>query len=139
VPFLPVGGQAVLEGVMMRSPSKVAVTVRRGDGSLATMERPFSSLTRRYRILGIPVLRGAVSLFETLYLGISALNFSAEEATKDGAPAPGEKSSSLPGAAQMGSGSCCSWCSRPASPPGSASPTASPSGWWTACSGCWRS
>jgi len=101
VPFLPVGGQAVLEGVMMRSPSKVAVTVRRGDGSLATMERPFSSLTRRYRILGIPVLRGAVSLFETLYLGISALNFSAEEATKDGAPAPGEESSSLPGAAQM--------------------------------------
>jgi uncharacterized protein YqhQ len=100
VPFLPVGGQAVLEGVMMRSPSKVAVTVRRGDGSLATMERPFSSLTRRYRALGIPVLRGAVSLFETLYLGISALNFSAEEATK-GEPGADGKPSSFQGAAQM--------------------------------------
>ena len=45
MPFLPVGGQAVIEGVMMRSPSKIAVAVRRSDGSLATMERPFVSLT----------------------------------------------------------------------------------------------
>ena len=78
MPFLPVGGQAVIEGVMMRSPSRVAVAVRRMDGSLAFMERPFSSITRRVRALGLPVVRGAVSLFETLFLGISALNFSAD-------------------------------------------------------------
>ena len=72
MPFLPVGGQAVIEGVMMRSPSRVAVAVRRMDGSLAFMERPFVSITRRYKVLALPVVRGAVSLFETLFLGIGA-------------------------------------------------------------------
>ena len=47
------------------------------------MERPFSSITRRVKALGLPVVRGAVSLFETLYLGITALNFSADEAMRD--------------------------------------------------------
>lgn len=96
MPFLPVGGQAVIEGVMMRSPSRVAVAVRRPDGSLAFLERPFTSLTRRVPALGVPVVRGAVSLFETLYLGVTALNFSADEATRDEAAAgrratPGER------------------------------------------------
>jgi len=86
MPFLPVGGQAVIEGVMMRSPSRVAVAVRRADGSLAMMERPFVSITRKVRLLGLPVVRGAVSLFETLALGISALNFSADEASKGAEP-----------------------------------------------------
>src|SRR5262245_57302181 len=83
MPFLPVGGQAVIEGVMMRSPSRMAVVVRRPDGSLATMEKPFTSITQRIKWLGLPVIRGAVSLFETLYLGITALNFSADEASKE--------------------------------------------------------
>lgn len=83
MPFLPVGGQAVIEGVMMRSPSRIAVAVRRADGSHSTMERPFESITRRYKVLSLPVVRGAVSLFETLFVGISALNFSADEAAKD--------------------------------------------------------
>lgn len=78
MPFLPVGGQAVLEGVMMRSPSLVGVAVRRADGTFATLEKPFVSITRRVPVLGWPVLRGAVSLFETLSLGITALNFSAD-------------------------------------------------------------
>jgi uncharacterized protein YqhQ len=94
MPFLPVGGQAVIEGVMMRSPSRVAVAVRHQDGSIVFKERPFISATRRFKALGLPVVRGAVSLFETLALGISALNFSADEATRDesqpqGAPAAG--------------------------------------------------
>ena len=83
MPFLPVGGQAVIEGVMMRSPSKVAVAVRRADGTLAFSEREFISITRRYKALALPVIRGAVSLFETMYLGITALNFSADEVTRD--------------------------------------------------------
>lgn len=92
MPFLPVGGQAVIEGVMMRSPSAIAVAVRRYDGSLGSMERPFTSITRKVRALGIPVVRGAVSLFETLYLGVTALNFSAEEASKEDPKAETKKS-----------------------------------------------
>lgn len=83
MPFLPVGGQAVIEGVMMRSPSLMAVAVRRPDGSIGYLERPFTSITRKYKLLGLPVIRGAVSLFETLILGVSALNFSADEAVKE--------------------------------------------------------
>lgn len=82
MPFLPVGGQAVLEGVMMRSPTRMAVAVRRPDGTLGFLEKPFESVTRRFKWLGIPVVRGAVSLFETLALGMTALNFSADEATR---------------------------------------------------------
>jgi uncharacterized protein YqhQ len=91
MPFLPVGGQAVVEGVMMRAPSKIAVAVRRGDGSIAYMDRPFESVTRRHKLLGLPVVRGAVSLFETMYVGILALNFSADEAAKDEPAKEGEK------------------------------------------------
>jgi uncharacterized protein YqhQ len=47
------------------------------------MQRPFVSVTRRVALLGLPVLRGAVALFETLFLGITALNFSADEIAKD--------------------------------------------------------
>ena len=83
MPFLPLGGQAVIEGVMMRSPTQVAVAVRRPDGSLGYLERRFESVTRRVKLLGIPVVRGAVSLFETLALGITALNFSADEASRN--------------------------------------------------------
>lgn len=100
VPFLPIGGQAVIEGVMMRSPTRVAVAVRRPDGSLGFMERPFESVTRRVKGLGLPVVRGAVSLFETLYLGISALNFSADEAVKDDKIAT-KKAPAWQGAAQV--------------------------------------
>ena len=100
MPFLPVGGQAVIEGVMMRSPSRVAVAVRRPGGAIALMEKPFDSITRRHRLLGLPIVRGAVGLFETLTLGISALNFSADEATRGEAAATG-KPSAVQGSAQL--------------------------------------
>ena len=101
MPFLPVGGQAVIEGVMMRSPTRVAVAVRRGDGTIAIMERRFESITRRIKLLGLPVIRGAVSLFETLYLGIGALNYSADEVARDEAPAGPKKSSGVGSVAQI--------------------------------------
>src|SRR5689334_19773745 len=94
MPFLPVGGQAVIEGVMMRSPSKMSVAVRRPDGTLATLDRPFSSVTQRHKALGLPVVRGAVSLFETMFLGITALNFSADEAARE----PAQEVKKKPGA-----------------------------------------
>jgi len=83
MPFLPVGGQAVLEGVMMRAPSRVAVAVRRPDGSFAYLDRPFASITSKVKFLGWPVVRGAASLFETMFVGMTALNFSADEAAKE--------------------------------------------------------
>jgi len=101
MPFLPVGGQAVIEGVMMRSPSRMAVAVRRPDGTLAFLERPFASLTRRFKPLGWPVLRGAVSLFETLGLGFAALNFSAEEAGRAEGAVPGARPSGAQQAVQF--------------------------------------
>jgi uncharacterized protein YqhQ len=88
MPFLPVGGQAVIEGVMMRAPSRVAVAVRRADGGIALTERPFRSVTMRHPLLTLPVVRGAVGLFETLQLGVAALNWSAEESIKSETPAP---------------------------------------------------
>jgi len=91
MPFLPLGGQAVIEGVMMRSPTQVAVAVRRPDGSIAFLEKHFESITRRVKPLGWPVLRGAVSLFETLSLGVSALNFSADESSQESGAKPGTK------------------------------------------------
>jgi uncharacterized protein YqhQ len=102
MPFLPVGGQAVIEGVMMRSPSRMAVAVRRADGTLAFLERPFHSITKRVKPLGWPVVRGAVSLFETLGLGVAALNFSAEEASQAAdAPAAAAKPSAVQQGVQL--------------------------------------
>jgi uncharacterized protein YqhQ len=101
MPFLPVGGQAVIEGVMMRSPTRMAVAVRRPDGSVGFLETAFESVTRRVKPLGWPVLRGAVSLFETLGLGVRALNFSADESEKTESTA-GNKPSAGAQAAQYG-------------------------------------
>jgi uncharacterized protein YqhQ len=81
--YAPVGGQAVIEGVMMRSPRMVATAVQRSSGDIHVQVEPFSSLTKRKRILGIPVLRGMVGMVETLALGLRCLSFSASEAAKD--------------------------------------------------------
>jgi uncharacterized protein YqhQ len=95
---LLVGGQALIEGVMMRSPGAYGVAVRRPDGSLAFQRGKVASLAARYPFLKLPVLRGVAVLFQSLALGIRALNFSAAEAIaepgKDAEPAapPAEKS-----------------------------------------------
>jgi uncharacterized protein YqhQ len=74
------GGQAVLEGVMMRSPSGFAVAVRRPDGEVAYLAETAPAWTARHRLLKLPVLRGVVTLFQSLALGLRALNFSSETA-----------------------------------------------------------
>jgi uncharacterized protein YqhQ len=88
---LLVGGQALIEGVMMRSPGAYGIAVRRPDGSLAFQRGKVASLARRYPFLKLPVLRGVAVLFQSLAIGIRALNFSAEEAMaalpKETAPA----------------------------------------------------
>ncbi len=80
VPPYTIGGQAVLEGVMMRSPTAVATAVRRADGEIVVTHRPFRGITSRYPILNVPIVRGGINLIETLYLGMQSLNYSAEQA-----------------------------------------------------------
>jgi uncharacterized protein YqhQ len=70
------GGQAVIEGVLMRSPRRLAVAVRSPGGEIVVDNREFLSYSRRFRILGLPILRGAASLLESLAIGVKALNFS---------------------------------------------------------------
>src|ERR671932_428141 len=73
---MTVGGQAVLEGVMMRSPSNWAVAVRKPDGEIAQVTQPISSVMARHRLLRLPILRGVVALGESLAIGFRALAFS---------------------------------------------------------------
>ncbi len=74
------GGQAVLEGVMMRSPKAYAVAVRRPDGEIVYLAEQLPAWTATHRLLRLPVLRGVATLFQSLGLGIKALNFSSENA-----------------------------------------------------------
>ena len=80
--YSPVGGQAVIEGVMMRSPHKVATAVRLADGTIQVETRDYTSLSRRYPILGLPILRGAIVLVESLRIGVGALSYSADAAVR---------------------------------------------------------
>jgi uncharacterized protein YqhQ len=80
---LAIGGQAVLEGVMMRSPNAIATAVRTPEQRIVIRKKPFRSVVRRLPFLNIPVLRGGVHLLETLGLGIDALMFSADQAASE--------------------------------------------------------
>ncbi len=71
----------MIEGVMMKSPDRIATSVRRTNGEIESRVRPYVSLSRKQKVLGIPVLRGAVNLFEQLFIGIGALTYSAEVAS----------------------------------------------------------
>jgi len=77
---LLIGGQALIEGVLMRSPGAYGIAVRRPDGSLALQRAKVSSIAKRWPVLKLPILRGVAVLFQSLFLGIQALNFSALEA-----------------------------------------------------------
>ena len=86
---LLVGGQALIEGVMMRSPGAYGIAVRRPDGSIAFQRGKVASLAKRYPFLKLPLLRGVAVLFQSLAIGIRALNFSAEQAmAQPDQPAP---------------------------------------------------
>lgn len=80
--YSPIGGQAVIEGVMMRSPGKVATAVRLPDGTIQVQTREFVSISRRAKFFGLPIVRGAVVLVESLRIGVQALAFSAEAAVQ---------------------------------------------------------
>jgi len=74
---LIVGGQAVMEGVMMRTPSAYGIACRKSDGSIVTTAEALPKWSDKYKWLSWPVLRGGATLIQSMALGVKALNFSA--------------------------------------------------------------
>lgn len=74
---LIVGGQAVIEGVMMRTPSAYAIACRKYDGTIVTTAESLPKWSDKYKWLNLPVLRGGATLIQSMALGVKALNFSA--------------------------------------------------------------
>ena len=73
-----IGGQAVIEGVMMKGLHEYATSVRTPEGEIHTEMVPYESLSQRHKILGIPFLRGIINFAESMYIGMSTLTYSAE-------------------------------------------------------------
>ena len=80
---LIVGGQAVIEGVMMRTPNAYAIAVRKADGTIVNISARMPKWSDKYPLLKLPVLRGSAVLVQSMGLGIKALNYSANEAFGD--------------------------------------------------------
>src|SRR5690349_8620069 len=93
---LLVGGQAVVEGVMMRAPHSFSVAVRREDGSISVHSEPVVRPAERYPILRFPILRGLGTLGQAMWLGIRALRISAFAALNVEKDAEKEKKESSP-------------------------------------------
>src|SRR5258708_20539627 len=86
-----VGGQAVMEGVMMRAPHSYCIAVRRATGEIVTQESPIARMSEMYPIFKLPILRGVATLGQAMSLGIKSFQFSAnvalaDENKKEGAP-----------------------------------------------------
>ena len=82
-----IGGQAVIEGVMMKGPNKIATTVRKPDGSLVNEIKPCGKV-RSNKFFKLPIIRGCVGFFDSMILGVSALMFSAKFFDVEGDEAP---------------------------------------------------
>ena len=78
-----VGGQAVIEGVMMRAPHSYCIAVRKPNGELVTQEAPLHKVSDKYPIFKLPVFRGVGTLGQAMYLGVKALRFSANAALEE--------------------------------------------------------
>lgn len=80
---ITIGGQAVIEGVMMRGPELTATAVRTPEGRIEVSAKPVNSISDRYPVLKKPLLRGCVSLLESLVIGIRSLGYSAQMAGEE--------------------------------------------------------
>ena len=80
---LAVGGQAVIEGVLMRDAAKTATAVRLPNGEIAVEMHPVTSIRDRYPVLNLPLIRGSVIMVESLVIGMRALSFSAQAAGEE--------------------------------------------------------
>jgi uncharacterized protein YqhQ len=88
-----VGGQAVMEGVMMRAPHSYCVAVRKANGSMVTGEKPLVRLSEKHKIFKFPLIRGVATLCQAMKLGYDALRFSTNVALEDLAAANPERAS----------------------------------------------
>ncbi len=82
------GGQALIEGIMMRGPKKQAVVVRKPDGELEIQEKELKFIKDRFPVLGWPLIRGVVNFCGSMYSGVTALMYSAEFFSEDGEEEP---------------------------------------------------
>lgn len=78
-----IGGQAVIEGVMLKTKSKIAIAVRKSKGRISVKKQKCKSLTEQHKVFGLPFVRGIIILFEMMFIGIKALNYSANEALEE--------------------------------------------------------
>src|SRR6185369_476495 len=93
-----VGGQAVMEGVMMRAPHSYCVAVRKPNGEVVTEQMPLARMSEQYKIFSYPIFRGIGTLYQALKLGGRALKFSASAALDDpNQPAGKEPPKEAPG------------------------------------------
>ena len=92
-----IGGQAVIEGVMMRSPQSFAVAVRRPSGTLAVTQDSVRRLTEKHPIFKFPIFRGLGTLGQALVLGVRALHYSAQQALGEPGDGPDKKKEKLTG------------------------------------------
>ncbi len=92
---IAVGGQAVIEGVMIRGKRSIATAIRRASGEIILKKEPFQPLSSRYPLFKLPILRGAVGIIEMLFIGMKTLNFSAEMAMQDVDPKENKTQSNI--------------------------------------------
>lgn len=82
-PSLAFGGQALIEGVMMRSGANMVMCVRQPNDGIVTHAEEIKSIVKKHRVLGLPFLRGIILLFETMYYGMKGIFFSANVAMEE--------------------------------------------------------
>lgn len=73
-----IGGEALIEGVMMRGPDDIAIAIRKSDGEIIIDKKPLKTLAKRHSFFKLPIIRGAVGMFESMVIGMRALLYSAE-------------------------------------------------------------
>jgi len=73
-----IGGQAVIEGVMMRGPESIATSIRKSNGEIIVDKKPYKSFSQRIKIFRFPIVRGVIAFFESMIMGMKSLMFSAE-------------------------------------------------------------
>lgn len=96
-----VGGQAVMEGVMMRAPHSYCVAVRRASGEIVTEQEPLAKVSEKYPLFKYPLLRGCGTLGQAMWLGVKALRFSANVAMEDEKAAEGKADSGKKGSGEI--------------------------------------
>ncbi len=73
-----IGGEALIEGVMMRGPNDIAIAIRKSDGEIIIDKKPLKTLAKKHSFFKLPIIRGAVGMFESMVIGMRALLYSAE-------------------------------------------------------------